>query len=68
MVQTRGKATNIAREEGGRTRSGKVPQSRIDAQLKTPLKLKDKQLSSVAPDVRKREAARRLKDVEEFLI
>eukprot|EP01046_Picozoa_sp_COSAG06_P001968 COSAG06_NODE_66_length_26393_cov_6.455161_11_plen_289_part_00 len=65
MVQTRGKATNIAREEGGRTRSGKVPQSRIDAQLKTPLKLKDKQLSSVAPDVRKREAARRLKDVEE---
>ena len=65
MVQTRGRATAAAREEGGRTRSGQIPQSRIDAQLKTPLKSKDVQLRSVAPDARKREAKRRLKDVEE---
>ena len=65
MVQTRGRATAAAREEGGRTRSRQIPQSRIDAQLKTPLKSKDVQLRSVAPDARKREAKRRLKDVEE---
>ena len=65
MVQTRGRATAAARDQGGRTRSGQIPQSRIDAQLKTPLKSKDVQLRSVAPNARKQEAKRRLKDVEE---
>ena len=45
------------------TRSGRVPQSAIDEQLKS-FDDKDLRLRSVGKDVRKREARRRLMDID----
>ena len=61
-MATRSAARAAAR--GQSTRSGKVPQSRIDEQLARPLSLKDKRLISVASNVRIQEAKRRLGDPE----
>jgi hypothetical protein len=61
-MATRSAARVAAR--GQTTRSGKVPQSRIDEQLTRPLSLKDKRLTSVASNVRTQEAKRRLGDPE----
>ena len=60
-MATRAKARDAARAQS--TRSGRVPQSLIDAQLKA-FDDKDLRLRSVGPDVRKREAKRRLTDIE----
>jgi hypothetical protein len=61
-MATRSAARVAAR--GQTTRSGKVPQSRIDEQLTRPLSLKDRRLTSVASNVRTQEAKRRLGDPE----
>ena len=60
-MSTRAKVRETARAQA--TRSGRVPQSAIDAELKA-FSDKDLRLRSVAPDVRQREAKRRLTDIE----
>ena len=60
MVQTRRAATEAARAQG--TRSGRVPRERVDAQLQPAFGDRDVRLRSVAPNVREREAQRRLGD------
>eukprot|EP01043_Picozoa_sp_COSAG02_P063402 COSAG02_NODE_8978_length_2374_cov_2.909011_1_plen_118_part_10 len=60
-MATRAKARDAARAQS--TRSGRVPQSLIDAQLKA-FDDKDLRLRSVGPDVRKREAKRRITDID----
>ena len=61
-MATRSKVREAARAQA--TRGGRVPQSAIDAELKA---FDDKDLrlrSGVAKDVRKREAKRRLMDLD----
>ena len=60
-MSTRAKVRETARAQA--TRSGRVPQSAIDAELKA-FDDKDLRLRSVAPNVRQREAKRRLTDIE----
>ena len=60
-MATRAKVRETARAQA--TRSGRVPQSAIDAELKA-FDDKDLRLRSVAPNVRQREAKRRLTDIE----
>ena len=60
-MATRAKARDAARAQS--IRSGRVPQSLIDAQLKA-FDNKDLRLRSVGPDVRKREAKRRITDID----
>ena len=60
-MATRAKVREAARSQA--TRSGRVPQSAIDAELKA-FDDKDLRLRSVAPNVRQREAKRRLTDIE----
>ena len=60
-MATRAKVREAARSQA--TRSGRVPQSAIDAELKA-FSDKDLRLRSVAPNVRQREAKRRLTDIE----
>ena len=63
MVQTRRAATKAARAQS--TRSGSVPPARVDAQLQPAFGDRDVRLRSVAPNVREKEAQRRLRDSEE---
>ena len=63
MVQTRRAATDAARAQS--TRSGRVPLARVDAQLQPAFGDRDVRLRSVAPNVREKEAQRRLRDEEE---
>ena len=63
MVQTRRAATAAARAQS--TRSGRVPQERVEAQLEPAFGDRDVRLRSVAPNVREKEAQRRLRDEEE---
>ena len=56
-MATRSKVREVARSQA--TRSGRVPQSAIDAELKA-FDDKDLRLRSVGKDVREREAKRRL--------
>lgn len=60
-MATRSKVREAARAQA--TRSGRVPQSAIDAELKA-FDDKDLRLRSVGKDVRKREAKRRLMDLD----
>jgi hypothetical protein len=60
-MSTRAKVRETARAQA--TRSGRVPQSAIDAELKA-FDDKDLRLRSVAPNVRQREAKRRLTDID----
>ena len=60
-MATRSKVREAARSQA--TRSGRVPQSAIDAELQA-FDDKDLRLRSVGKDVRKREAKRRLMDIE----
>ena len=60
-MTTRAKVREAARSQA--TRSGRVPQSAIDEQLKS-FDDKDLRLRSVGKDVRKREAKRRLMDID----
>ena len=60
-MATRSKLRQAARSQA--TRSGRVPQSAIDEQLKS-FDDKDLRLRSVGKDVRKREAKRRLMDID----
>ena len=60
-MATRAKVRKAARAQS--TRSGRVPQSAIDAELQA-FDDKDLRLRSVAKDVRKREAKRRLMDID----
>ena len=60
-MATRSKVREAARSQA--TRSGRVPQSAIDEQLKS-FDDKDLRLRSVGKDVRKREAKRRLMDID----
>ena len=63
MVQTRRAATDVAR--GQTTRSGRVPQQRVEAQLEPAFGDRDVRLRSTAAGARKREAQRRLMDEDE---
>eukprot|EP01044_Picomonas_judraskeda_P018934 COSAG03_NODE_3872_length_1784_cov_4.191691_1_plen_277_part_10 len=56
-------ATKAARAQS--TRSGSVPPARVDAQLQPAFGDRDVRLRSVAPNVREKEAQRRLRDEEE---
>ena len=60
-MATRAKVREAARSQA--TRSGRVPQSAIDAELQA-FDDKDLRLRSVGKDVRKREAKRRLMDID----
>ena len=60
-MSTRAKVREAARSQA--TRSGRVPQSAIDAELEA-FNDKDLRLRSVAPNVRQREAKRRLMDID----
>eukprot|EP01051_Picozoa_sp_SAG22_P017434 SAG22_NODE_2688_length_2310_cov_1.572139_5_plen_144_part_01 len=62
MVQTRRAATEAARAQS--TRSRRVPQERVEAQLQPAFGDRDVRLRSVAPNVREKEAQRRLRDEE----
>eukprot|EP01046_Picozoa_sp_COSAG06_P018569 COSAG06_NODE_1297_length_9956_cov_20.957796_6_plen_482_part_00 len=63
MVQTRRAATAAARAQS--TRSGRVPRERVEARLEPAFGDRDVRLRSVAPNVREKEAQRRLRDEEE---
>ena len=60
-MATRAQVREAARAQT--TRSGRVPQSLIDAELQA-FDNKDLRLRSVAPNVRQREAKRRLMDID----
>eukprot|EP01046_Picozoa_sp_COSAG06_P098351 COSAG06_NODE_44454_length_363_cov_0.909091_1_plen_95_part_00 len=60
-MATRSKVRDAARSQS--TRSGRVPQSAIDAELQA-FDDKDLRLRSVGLDVRKREAKRRITDID----
>ena len=60
-MSTRAQVRETARAQT--TRSGRVPQSLIDAELQA-FDNKDLRLRSVAPNVRQREAKRRLMDID----
>ena len=60
-MATRAKVREAARAQT--TRSGRVPQSAIDAELQA-FDDRDLRLRSVGKDVRKREAKRRLMDID----
>ena len=58
------RAATKAAAQGRVTRSGRVPQELIDAELTRALSIKDRRLGSIGPNVNVQEARRRLCDPE----